>query len=266
VFSGGGTLQGTTTIAASAGVATFTDLRLDTSGLHTLTASGTLTIPGAVTVNSGSFNIASAALNHFLVEAQGGGAIGTQTAGASFNIQITAQDANNNTVTGFTGTVDLTSNRTIGSGGGTTAAFTAGVLNNKAITLNQSGAASTITATKTASSETGTSAGFTENRRAPSKYIVEAQGVGGIGNQNDGSSFNVRVTAQDAINNTVTGFTGTVDLTSNRTIGAGGGTTVAFTAGVLSSTAITLNQSGASSTITATKTAGSETGTSAGFT
>src|SRR5207247_264925 len=114
--------------------------------------------------------------------------------------------------------------------------------------------------------ETGTSAGFTVNPDALSKFLVEAQSGGAIGTQTAGSSFNIQITAQDQFNNTVTGFTGTVDLTSNRTIGSGGGTTAAFTAGVLSSTAITLNQSGASSTITATKTASSETGTSAGFT
>jgi len=47
---------------------------------------------------------------------------------------------------------------------------TAGVLSNKAITLNQSGANSTITATKTGSSETGTSNTFTVNAGALAKF------------------------------------------------------------------------------------------------
>src|SRR5213076_3129804 len=39
IQSGGGSLQGTTTKAAVAGVATFTNLRIDVSGAHTLRAS-----------------------------------------------------------------------------------------------------------------------------------------------------------------------------------------------------------------------------------
>src|SRR5205085_1880831 len=51
--SGTGTLQGTTTIAASSGVATFTNLRIDTTGAKTLHfADGALT-----TANSGSFTV-----------------------------------------------------------------------------------------------------------------------------------------------------------------------------------------------------------------
>jgi hypothetical protein len=72
--------------------------------------------------------VSPGALNNFLVEAAGGGAIGTQTAGSSFNVRVTARDANANTVTGFTGTVDITSTGTLSAGSGTTAAFTAGVL------------------------------------------------------------------------------------------------------------------------------------------
>src|SRR5205823_2733621 len=40
-------------------------------------------------------------LDHFLVEAAGGGNIGAQTAGSSFAIKITALDASNNTVLTF---------------------------------------------------------------------------------------------------------------------------------------------------------------------
>ena len=46
---------------------------------------------------------AAGLLDHFSVEAAGGGKIPTQTDGTNFNIQITAQDSNNNTVTGFNG-------------------------------------------------------------------------------------------------------------------------------------------------------------------
>ena len=73
-----------------------------------------------------------------MVEAVGGGAIATQTAGTSFDIQITAEDANNNTMTFFDGagnTVDISSTGTLSAGGGATAAFTNGVLASHSVTI-----------------------------------------------------------------------------------------------------------------------------------
>jgi len=66
-------------------------------------------------------------VDNFLVEAVGGGSIATQTAGSPFNIKITARDFLNNTVTGFSGTADITSTGNLSAGGVTTVAFTNGV-------------------------------------------------------------------------------------------------------------------------------------------
>ena len=52
---------------------------------------------------SNAFTVDPGPLDHFVVEAVGGGAIGTQIAGVAFNVQITAEDANNNTMTFFDG-------------------------------------------------------------------------------------------------------------------------------------------------------------------
>src|SRR3989304_3776439 len=82
------------------------------------------------------------------------GAIGTQTAGTPFNIKITARDASNNTVTGFTGTVDITSTGTLSAGGGTTLSFTNGVLASHSVTISNTGSF-TLPATKTAGAGTG---------------------------------------------------------------------------------------------------------------
>src|SRR5204863_2624719 len=73
----------------------------------TVTQSGTRTITvtrtgGSETGNTGTFTVNPGALHHFAVANPG-----TQTAGTPFSLSITAQDANNNTVTAFTGTVDL---------------------------------------------------------------------------------------------------------------------------------------------------------------
>ena len=64
---------------------------------------------------SNSFVVNAGPLDHFLVEAVGGGVIPNQVAGVSFDIQITAEDANNNTVTAFDfvgNTADSTSKAT----------------------------------------------------------------------------------------------------------------------------------------------------------
>src|SRR5205085_8459538 len=97
---------------------------------YTLTASD-----GALLgTTSNAFNITPAALNNFLVEATGGGNIGTQTAGTAFNIKITARDAFNNTQTGFVSTVSLSSTPS-GISPTTSGVFAAGVLASQSVSF-----------------------------------------------------------------------------------------------------------------------------------
>lgn len=158
----GGTLSSTTTVAAVGGMATFSNLSINLVGTgYTLTAaSGSLT--GAT---SAGFNVTHGPLDHFLVEASGGGAIGEQQAGTPFNVRVTARDAYNNTVTSFTGTVGFTSTPSGGiSAGATSGTFAAGVLSSHGITFGTPGNF-TLTATRTSGSESGTSNSF--NVQAP---------------------------------------------------------------------------------------------------
>jgi outer membrane protein assembly factor BamB len=117
-------------------------------------------------------------LNNFLVEAAGGGNIGSQTAGTPFSIQITARDAYNNTMTSFTGTADITSTGMLSAGGGTTAAFTAGVLASTSVTISNTGSF-TITATRTGGTEAGTSNAFTVCGSVADATYVAANAQGG---------------------------------------------------------------------------------------
>src|SRR6202030_1416772 len=80
IQTGGGTLTGTAIKAAVAGVATFTNLRIDTSGAHTLSATGTLSVPGSVSVNSSGFTVATGAASQLAFSTQPAGA----TAGSIF--------------------------------------------------------------------------------------------------------------------------------------------------------------------------------------
>src|SRR5207247_772198 len=99
---GGGTLSGTATVAAVAGVATFSTLSIDKIGTgYTLTAAA----GGLATVSCAPFNIAAGAATHLVVSVQPSNA----TAGAPITpaVQVTATDARGNTATAFTATVTL---------------------------------------------------------------------------------------------------------------------------------------------------------------
>lgn len=132
------------------------------------TVSGTPTSTTAVasgltsidSTNGSGFAVGHRKLNNFLVEAAGGGSIGTQTPGVAFSIQVTARDASNNTLANFTGTVDITSTCTLSSGSGTTASFVTGILASHSVTISSTGSCS-ITATRTSGTEAGTSNSFT---------------------------------------------------------------------------------------------------------
>ena len=264
---GGGTLSGTTSAAAVAGIATFANLSIDRNGNGYTLAASAASLTGAT---SSAFNIATGSVTHFTVEASGvGGAIGAQNAGTPFNIRIVARDAGNNVVTSFTGTgntVVVTSNGTLSGGGGTTSTFTNGILDPWTVTITSTGSDS-ITATRSGGSEKGTSNAFTVSPGALSTFLVENAGGGTIPQQTAGSAFNIRITARDAYNNTVTSFGATAFLTSNAGLVGSPLTTANFVSGVLASQPVTLTLAGsANRTITATRSGGSESGTSAPFT
>ena len=262
--AGSGTLGGTVTRTAVNGVVSFTDLQYTVAETMTIAFSSVPALTGATSTN---VVVSHGPLSTFRVRASPccSSNIGTQVAGTPFNISLEARDAFGNRVTSFTGTVNIT------GGAGTTiqgapvlsAAFTAGRVNAQSVTVTNSGAGKSITVTNTAGAETGTSNTFDVNPGALSHFLVESSGGGAIGTQTAGTAFNVRVTAQDANNNTVPSFVGTVTFTSTSAISAGAGPSAAFVGGVLTSHSITLTTSGAH-TITAT--GGGQNGTSAAFT
>jgi len=248
--AGGGTLSGTTSVAAVAGVATFSNLSINNAGTgYTLTAS--ITTP-SLSATSSTFNITGGALDHFKVEKTGGGAIGTQVAGTAFGLRITAQDVNNNTVTSFTSTASLTSTGTL-TGSPVTGNFVAGVLDPQSVTITNTGS---FTITASASGKTGTSAAFTVNSGPPAKLVFTTQPGGGTG----GTIWSTQpvVTLQDANGNTVTGTAQSVTLTIQNNAGPGGVLSGTTTAAVNTSTGqatfsgLSINTKGTGYTLTAT--------------
>jgi len=181
-------------------------VNLKTAPSQTVTVTDTSN--AAVTGTSSAITVGPAALDHFQVRNASGNAIGLQTAGTAFALKITAQDQFGNTQTGFAGTVDVTSNRTISAGGGTTAAFTNGVLASHSVTLTQSGANSTVTVTKTGGTAAGTSNAFTVDSAALDHFTFSLTSP-----QTNGFAFTGAntLTAKDVFGNTVTSFDASLD-------------------------------------------------------
>lgn len=158
--SGTGVLAGGSTTLEETnlfGIAEFDNLIVDDTGTYNLTASSS----GLSDTTSNNFDVVVLGqLTGFKVQRVPSGNISDKLAGQSFNITVVAIDGAADTVTTFTGTVSLTSNCILSTGGGTSPSFSAGVLGSRTVSVSGVGTC-TITATNTAGSETGTSNTFT---------------------------------------------------------------------------------------------------------
>jgi hypothetical protein len=207
-ISSGGVLSGasTATVAAVAGVATFSNLVPTKAGTFTLSASdGTLT--GAT---SNNFTVNPGAATTLIVA----GFTSPVTAGIASNFTVTAKDASGNTATGYAGTVNFTSSdpQAVLPANYTFVVADSG-MHTFSATLKTAGAQS-ITATDTITATiTGTQTGIIVNPAAPSKlvFITAAQTLtAGV------CSATITVQSQDQFNNpsNVSGNT-LVSLSSN---------------------------------------------------
>jgi len=82
-------------------------------------------------------------------------------------------------------------------------------------------------------------------------FLIQNTSNTAIGEQLAGQAFNIKITARDEFNTTVTDYTSTVAITTNSVL-TSGGTTAAFTAGVMTSHSVTLTLAGLNKTLTAT--------------
>src|SRR5205807_5140583 len=210
---GNGTLAGTATVAASAGVATFANLSIDKVG-----TGYTLTATGAGSATSTAFNITAgtAATLVFTVQPT------STVAGASITpaIEVTARDANGNTATGFTGNVTLVigTNPSGGALSGTaTHAASGGVATFAGLSIDKVGTGYTLAASS--GGLTGASAGFNITAGSAGTLVFTVQPTSTVA----GASITpaIEVTARDANGNTATGFTGNVTLAIGTNAGGG---------------------------------------------
>ena len=191
--------------------------------------------PGGGTSNAQTFTVNPATLNHFLIDPISS----PQTAGNSFNIAITAQDAYNNTVTSFGGTVGLST--TAGAISPTTSGLFISGVRTDGVTVTLAGTSKTISVDD-GFSHTGTSGTFNvvagtaakvrvETAADGSGSVVAAQSVASGGTvtgyaiaRDDWNNFVANVAAIWALVNKMEG------VVDGDLVPAGGGTSAVFTA------------------------------------
>ncbi|MFZ5516291.1 MAG: hypothetical protein ACOY90_06610 [Candidatus Zhuqueibacterota bacterium] len=158
------------------------------------------TANGTQSGSSNGFNVVHNSLDHFTIDP-----IPTsQTAGKSFNISMSARDAYNNVVSGFSGTAslsDLTGTISPAISGN----FDHGTWSGN-VTITQSQTSDKISATS--GSKTGSSNTFNVNPEVVHHYRFEAVDSP----KNAGQNFTITITAEDIYNNRVTTFNNSVDL------------------------------------------------------
>ncbi len=224
VATGPGSATGTLTVAASSGVATFSNVKLDTAGSYTLSATdGSLT-----SATSGSFTVSAAAASKL--------AYGTQpsnvTAGVadSPSIVVDVEDQFGNIITGNSSNVTLAVATGPGSATGTlTVAAASGVATFSNVILDTAGSY-TLSATD-GSLTSATSGSFTVSPAAASKLAYSTQPSNVTAGVAD-SPFIV-VDVEDQFGNIVTSNTSNVTLAVATGPGSATGTvTVAASSGV----------------------------------
>ena len=243
---GGGTLSGTQTATAAAGVATFTGLTVNKAAIgYTFTASGASTATSAslAPATTSAVKVNAAAATKLVVSSQPPGSV---TAGFGFGFVVTAQDANGNVDTTFTGnlTVVLAANPGAATLGGTLpVSASGGVATFSGLTLNN--AASGYTLSVSGSLPTVTTGTFTVLPQAVTQLVITSLPLSRVALN---SPFNLTVVAEDALGNVVPSFTGPVTLTGG-TATLGGTLTPTIVNGVATFTGATITTAGTGLTI-----------------
>src|SRR3990172_7654898 len=242
--AGGGTLSGTTTIAAATGVATFSNLSIEKAGSgYTLMA----TTNGLAEATSAPFDISPGPATQLAFTLQPT----ATTAGAAVTpaVQVTAQDAHGNTVPSMVGDVTLTIAAGTGTSGATlagttTAAAVAGVATFSTLSIDKSGSTYRLAATATGLPG-ATSAIFAINSGAPAQLDFTLH----PDSTEAGAPITpaVQVTARDTLGNPVKTYTDNVTLAIGANPGGGtlsGTVTVAAVAGVAAFNNVTIDSAG----------------------
>ncbi|HEY3319548.1 MAG TPA: PKD domain-containing protein [Planctomycetota bacterium] len=242
---GGTTLSGTTTVAASAGVATFSDLNIDTAGAnYTLTASA-----GGV---SGAASLAFTISYKLFISTQP-----TNTAaGVYINpaVAVKLQDGLNNTLTSLNKAISIEIKNNPGSGslsGTTTVNAVNGIVSFANLSIDKTANAYTLRAFASDFTEAIT-ATFNITPGIATKLTFTQQ----VGSTTAGQALgSIGVAIQDAFGNTVTSASDQVAIDIGTNPGGGtlsGTLTMPAVNGIATFNNLSINKSGAGYTLTAT--------------
>jgi alpha-tubulin suppressor-like RCC1 family protein len=249
---GPGTLSGTTTRSAVAGVATFDDLNIDVAATgYDLDASAS----GLTGDTSNPFDIVAGSATQLVFTTQPSNA----TAGVSISpaIQVEIQDAGGNLATTATNAVTLAigTNPAGGTLSGTlTVNASGGIATFSNISIDKSGNGYDLTAS--AGGLTGdTSNGFNITAASPAAIVFTGQPSNTAAGQSISPAVSLEV--RDAFDNLVTTATNSVSLAIGTNPGGstlGGTTTLSATSGTVSFSNLTLDKIGTGYDLTATST------------
>ncbi len=237
-----------------------------TSATTTGTATVTAKLNNVSFTNSTTVGFTSGTASKFAVTMSGGTTLlsaAAKTAGTSFQVRVTAQDANGNTVTSYTGTVNLTSNAFVGSVPAVISA--GGLVDNISVTPTSAGVGDRVITTSDGSINAGGSGNFTVNPGPASTATstVTANPTSIVANGLTTSAITVQL--KDAFGNNLIASGGTVGVSANlgtissTTDNANGTYSATLTSGIVagpSTVSAILNSSPVTSTATVTLTAG----------
>lgn len=247
----GGTLAGTLTVAAFAGLATFNTLSIDKAGVgYTLTAAAT----GMTPATSVAFDITGGSATQLMFTIQPSKT--TATAVITPAVEVTARDSVGNAASGFTGNVTVTITPGTGTAGATlggtrTVPAISGVATFSSLSVDKVGTGYTLSATS-GNLTTAVSLPFNITVGAASQLVFTMEPTATTA----GTAISpaVQVTALDAGGNIATGFTGTVTMAfgTNPAGGTLSGTkAVSAVAGVASFSNLSVNLSASGYTLAA---------------
>jgi subtilisin-like proprotein convertase family protein len=246
------TLHGTLTETANLGVATFSDLSVDTVGSgYTLAVTST----GLVGATSNSFTANPGAAASLIVTTEPASSV---AAGSQFGFVVTAEDAHGNLATSFNGVESIAlatapSPLAVLTGANSVTAVN-GVATVSDLILTTAGSNYSLQISGTGLNSGLTSAtttAFTVTPLAASKFVISSEPPANV---TAGSPFGLTITAEDPYGNQATTFNGTVVLSLSHDPGTGvlGGTQTSQAAsGVAQFSGLVLDTAGSGYTVAA---------------
>ena len=229
-------VSGTLTVPASGGIATFSNLLLDTTGSYTLTAaSGTLT-----SATSSGITIAAGTASKLVFKTQ---PPTSGTAGTAFSAAVQVEDANNNLITTSNASITISSSPT-GVSGTLTVSASGGIATFTNLILDKTGSYTLAAASSTLTGATSTGITIAAGTATQLAFTTEPPTSGAAG-----SAFSATVTVEDANGNTVTSSNAPVTISTTTTVS--GTATMNASSGIATFNNLVIDAAGGPYTLTA---------------